>query len=155
MYIFTLLAVAVPPVNASSAVWEETPGPNSPVRVPTEAVISKTFARISLYNTGHVVPAHAFHAWFGCVYKSLVKASFPFALNTVGERRPVTTGDEQQRAEGEEKPTSHIHHDQPVCHCNHNNNNSSSPVYMETWSLSCLILSFGCYRSSSESDADQ
>lgn len=106
----TLFAVAVAPVNTSTAVSKEAPRPNSSVRVPAKTVFPKTFPRVPLSDTWHFAPVHAFHAGFGHVYESLVKASFPFALNTVGERRPVTARDEQQHADREEKPRARIHH---------------------------------------------
>lgn len=85
--VFTLFAVAVPPVHPASVVPEKAPGSDPAVRVATVIVLAYSFARVALPEAGHFGPVHAPGAGLGDVYRSPVEIVFPTALRAVGERR--------------------------------------------------------------------
>lgn len=56
---FTMFTVAVPPVNSAFVVPKKAPGTDPAVRVAAVVVLSYPFARIALFESGHLRPVHA------------------------------------------------------------------------------------------------
>lgn len=82
----TLFTVAVSPVCSAFVVLEETPGTDPAVRVAAVVVLSYPFARVALFESGHLSPVHAPAAGLGDVHDSPVEAVFPPAPRALGER---------------------------------------------------------------------
>lgn len=82
----TLFTVAVSPVCSAFVVLEEAPGTDPAVRVAAVVVLSYPFARVALFESGHLCPVHAPAARLGDVHDSPVGAVFPPAPCALGER---------------------------------------------------------------------
>lgn len=81
-------------------------------------MIPYPFPRVALFKPGYLAPVHATSTGLGNVYRSLVKALFPTALDAVGERKDerrnvaavTSVHSQKQKRSGEsEKCRAHVY----------------------------------------------